>query len=123
MKHARIVDLTKLLVTALSLLALTICGMVAFCKYQLTPATTPSLSFADALYVTNKDITKIYGPGTTVQQNILAQMTTQKGISEMKLPQPFLYRMGLTPGDSDEGILMLPFSPAHPEMATQMKQR
>ncbi len=122
MKPARIVDHTKLLIVAISLLALTICSMVAFCKYQFSP-TTPSLSLADALYVTNKDITKIYGPGTTVQQNILAQLTTQKDISEMKLPHPFLYRMGLTPDESNEGILMLYFSPAHPEMAEQLRQR
>jgi hypothetical protein len=108
--------------TAISLLALTICGVVIFCKYRLS-SDTPPLSFADALYVTNKDITKVYGPGTTVQQNILAQFQTQNDISEMKLPQPVLYRMGIPPDESNEGILMLYFSPAHPEMAKQLRQK
>jgi hypothetical protein len=105
-----------------TLLAFSIYAIFVFCKYQLSPATKAPLSFADALYVTDKDITTIYGPGTTVQKNILAQFNTQKDIAKMELPHPFLYRMGLTPDESDEGILMLYFSPEHPETAKQLRQ-
>jgi hypothetical protein len=124
MNHSRINPINRwarLLFTSISLSALTVFALFLFCKYQLSPTPQNTLSFADALYVTNKDITKIYGPGTSVQQNIAAQFLTQEGISDMKLPQPFLYRMGLNPGDGKEGTLLFPFSPAQPEMAKLLR--
>ena len=74
----------------------------------------------EALYVSDWDITKIYGPGTPQQTSI---------ISKLNLKEPkelyngyVLYRMGADPGDSSEGILMLGFAPKNPQTALQLKQ-
>ncbi len=122
MKMLTINNLYKLLL-AVSLIILGAFAMLTFCKHQLNLDSNPRLSLADALYVTDTEVTKIYGPGTRVQQHIIEQLKTQKTMNEITFTQPFVYRMGLDSGDTNEGIILMNFSPAHPQMAKLLSQR
>lgn len=81
-----------------------------------TPKTIP---IETALYVSNYDITKIYGPGTPQQATILKKLKLNG--NQTQFNSYVLYRMGADSGDTDEGILMLGFDPANPETAHQLK--
>ena len=80
-----------------------------------------SLSLEQALYVTDWDITKIYGPGTPQQASIVKQFQAYGG-EQLKFDRPILYRMdGNTSGSLSDGILLMSFDPTHPETALYLK--
>ena len=75
----------------------------------------------EALYVTDWEITKVYGPGTPQQTKIVEQFRSSGG-DKLEFDSPVLYRMnGSMSVSSGEGILLLGFDPSHPEMAHSLK--
>lgn len=79
------------------------------------------LSLDDALWVSDWNVTSIYGPGTKEQNDIVQQLRVS-GREFGQFKTPILYRMG---GDSSmkssEGILMIPFDPNRPQDALALK--
>ncbi|MGJ8655324.1 MAG: hypothetical protein ACSHX6_02650 [Akkermansiaceae bacterium] len=93
---------------------------VSFIWFYLRKTHTPTpLPIESAMYVTDWNITKIYGPGTPQQATIVEKF--QSTGKQLTFITPVLYRMGATHSDSAEGILMIGFDPTHPETAHQLK--
>ena len=88
--------------------------------YYLHKTQTPeSIPIERAMYVTDWNISKIYGPGTPQQSTIVEKFKSTG--KQLTFITPVLYRMGADPGDTNEGILMIGFDPANPETAHQLK--
>ena len=105
-------------ITLLSLL----CGALAVSAvwlYLHKTHDTKNIPIEKALYVSDWDITKIYGPGTPQQASILKKLKLNG--TQTQFNSYVLYRMGADPGDTNEGILMVGFDPANPETAHQLK--
>jgi hypothetical protein len=69
-------------------------------------ATAGTMPLEQALWVTDREVTRIYAPGTPDQ----------------RFQAPLLYRMGMSSsGKASEGVLMIGFDPRHPEMALGLK--
>ncbi len=89
--------------------------------YHYKKRETKLIPIEEAMYVTDWDITKIYGPGTLQQAKIVAQFKSSGG-DNLEFDSPVLYRMnGSTSGNSGEGVLLLGFDPSRPEMAHSLK--
>jgi hypothetical protein len=72
-----------------------------------------AIPIEQALWVTDWEIERIYGPGTPEQQMIVAQFG-----SDLEFEAPVLYRMGRpSASNPSEGLLLYGFDPDHPEMA------
>lgn len=94
-------------------------GGVWFYHYKKQEAKL--MPIEEAMYVTDWDISKIYGPGTPQQAKIVAQFRSSGG-DKLEFDSPVLYRMnGSISGNSGEGILLLGFDPNRPEMAHSLK--
>jgi hypothetical protein len=70
----------------------------------------------EALWVSNWDITKVYGPGTPEQTAVVAKLK-EFGLSEVRFGEPILYRMGPA-ATAGQAILMSPFDPLNPKRAS-----
>lgn len=79
------------------------------------------LSLDEALWVSDWNITTIYGPGTKEQRTIVQKLrSTGREFSEFDAP--VLYRMGGNYSmNSSEGIVMIPFDPLRPQGALALK--
>jgi len=79
----------------------------------------PSLPVETSLYVSDWEIKKIYGPGTSEQKQMV-NIFREIGISGFSTP--FLYRMGGSASENgSEAIMMWPFRPEKPHEALTMK--
>jgi hypothetical protein len=89
-----------------------------------TPDVQPggTLPLEKALWVSDWDITKIYGPGTPEQQAIVQRLKATEAAA-MTFSEPVLYRSGgsqTTQGN--QGIVMIPFNPKDPKAALVLKR-
>lgn len=104
---------TAFFLTGLSIVA----GVLLFSA----PNHQPALSLEDALWVSDWEISKIYGPGTTEQQTIVRQLRSS-GLKDADFDTFILYRMGGSSSmNSNEGLLLMPFDPSRPQDALALK--
>jgi hypothetical protein len=76
----------------------------------------PKIPIEQAMWVTDWDIERIYGPGSPEQQKIVNQF--RKLGDPLEFNAPVLYRMGASSaGNPSEGILLIGFDPKRPETA------
>jgi LPXTG-motif cell wall-anchored protein len=74
------------------------------------------ISIDKALYVSDWDITTIYGPGTPQQKAIVIQMD-----KDLKFDAPVLYRIGgSSAGNPSDGYFLYGFDPRRPERAKEI---
>jgi lipopolysaccharide export system protein LptC len=101
------------------LLAVVVIG--AFWFYLHKKNEKEVISIEEAMYVSDWDITKIYGPGTPEQAVAVKKFKSQ---GKIDFTSPVLYRMGKDKNiNSNEGVLLLPFDPKNPKMALQLKEK
>jgi hypothetical protein len=109
------------ILVGLLLAAITIGGIWFYLYKQNESKNIPMIPIEEAMYVSDWNITKIYGPGTPQQAEIVDQFKSYGG-DGLKFYSPVLYRMNGSSSDNPrEGILLLGFDPKHPEMALQLK--
>jgi hypothetical protein len=70
----------------------------------------------EALWVSNWDVTRVYGPGTAEQTAVVAKLK-EFGLGEVRFGEPILYRMGPA-ATAGQAILMSPFDPLNPKRAS-----
>ena len=83
---------------------------------------TALLPIEEAMYVTDWEITKIYGPGTLQQAKIVEQFNSARD-EEITFENPVLYRMPGEGSSSSDGIMLFGFDPNRPEMARHLKSK
>jgi hypothetical protein len=86
-------------------------------------ATAGTMPLEQALWVTDREVTRIYAPGTPEQRSIAWQFRSTGSVAaDQRFQAPLLYRMGMSSsGKASEGVLMIGFDPRHPEMALGLK--
>lgn len=94
-------------------------GAIWFYQYKAREARL--MSIEEAMYVTDWDITTIYGPRTPQQARIVKQFRSYGG-DKLEFDAPVLYRMHASAsGNTGEGILLMGFDPKNPETAFHLK--
>jgi len=82
-------------------------------------AQEPSYPLTNVLFVSDWEITQIYGPGTAQQQRIVEQFQAL-GITSFN--SPVLYRAGgKNTANGQEGLILAPFDPQNPKSALKLK--
>jgi len=78
-----------------------------------------------ALWVSNCNVTRVYGPGTPEQIAVVAALKEfAPGVGDLRFSEPMLYRMGAEAAAIEgEGILMTPFDPGNPKQAYLVMRR
>ena len=76
----------------------------------------------DALWVTDQNVEKIYGPGSPEQEQILIQLTGPEW-TNLKLRAPVLYRIPDGVGHSSDRLIIYGFDPSRPEMAQSLRPK
>lgn len=79
------------------------------------------IPLSEALWVTDQNVEKIYGPGSPEQKRILIQMTGSDWTA-LKLTAPVLYRVPEGAPHPSDGLLIYGFDPDHPETAQALKR-
>ncbi len=110
--------LAGIILIGLLLSAITIGGGWFFLEMQNESKNIP---IEKAMYVSDWNITKIYGPGTPQQAKIVEQFKA-RGSRNLEFGGYVLYRMPNKISDTfDEGILLLGFDPKNPKSTLQLK--
>ena len=76
----------------------------------------------DALWVTDQNIEKIYGPGSLEQEQILIQLTGPEW-TNLKLRAPVLYRIPDGFAHSSDRLIIYGFDPNRPEMTQSLNPK
>lgn len=108
------------------LAAMVLVGTLACCagfKWWLDHRSARTVPLEQALWVTDREITRIYSPGTPEQQAIVAQFRSMGNTAAWQgFHAPLLYRMGMSSsGEPSDGVVIIGFDPRHPEMALALK--
>ena len=89
--------------------------VIALAFNLIAPFSPKEYPLKDVLYVSNWDITKIYGPGTEEQMQIVKAF---EAIGITNYNSTVLYRMGgKNSFNGAEGLILAPFNPNKPESA------
>ena len=95
--------------------------VTSFYVYWIVNLKGKEYPLEDVLYVSNWEITKIYGPGTETQAAIVKKFSA---IGIETYDTTLLYRMGgKNTMDGNEGVILSPFNPQSPQDALKLKSK